>query len=115
MLDATKFCQMAGIEPVVLKAWVEAGWLSPQQRRQGWQFSTIDLMRVRLILDLGGPMGVNEEGIAVILHLVDQIHGLRRALRGATSPPSSVVRPIVSERASRAARTLSPARVKPQP
>lgn len=85
MIDTTEFCRMAGIGPTLLEAWIEAGWLSPPQGRQGWRFSTIDLMRARLILDLSGPMGVNDEGVAVILHLVDQIHGLRRALRGATS------------------------------
>jgi chaperone modulatory protein CbpM len=113
MYDAKTFCRMAGIEPAVLEAWVDAGWLSPQQGRQGWRFSTIDLMRVQLIFDLAGPMGINDEGIAVILHLVDQIHGLRRALRGATSPPSPAVRLVVPDRPSRAARTLLPARMKP--
>lgn len=89
MVDTTKFCRMAGVERVVLEAWIDAGWLSPRQGGQGRQFSGIDLVRARFILDLGGPMGVNDEGIAVILHLIDQIHGLRRALRGATTPPSS--------------------------
>lgn len=85
MTDMTQFCQMIGVERVVLEAWIDAGWVSPRQGRRGWQFSGIDLVRARFILDLGGPMGVNEEGIAVILHLVDQMNGLRRALRGATS------------------------------
>lgn len=85
MTDTTKFCEMAGIERSALETWIGAGWLLPLEDRQGWQFSGIDLIRVRLILDLGGPMGVNEEGIAVILHLVDQINGLRRALRGSAS------------------------------
>lgn len=85
MIDTTEFCRMAGIRPEQLEAWIEASWLSPSRARHGWRFSTIDLMRARLILDLSGPMGVNDEGVAVILHLVDQIHGLRRALRGATS------------------------------
>jgi hypothetical protein len=30
-------------------------------------------------------MGVNDEGVDVILGLLDQIHGLRRALLGVTS------------------------------
>jgi chaperone modulatory protein CbpM len=84
MIDTSEFCRMADIRPGQLEAWIEASWLSPSQGRHGWRFSTIDLMRARLILDLSGPMGVNDEGVAVILHLVDQIHGLRRALRGAT-------------------------------
>jgi chaperone modulatory protein CbpM len=85
MFDATEFCRMAGIQPTALEAWAEAGWIRPRQTRHGWRFSTIDLVRAELILDFHGPMGVNEEGIDVILHLVDQIHGLRRALRGAAS------------------------------
>lgn len=86
MTDTTEFSRLAGVEQVVLQAWIDAGWLSPRQGRQDWQFSDLDLVRVRLILDLGGPLGVNEEGISVILHLVDQIHGLRRALRSAITP-----------------------------
>ena len=42
-------------------------------------------MRAQFILDLSGPMGVNDEGVDVILGLLDQIHGLRRALLGVTS------------------------------
>jgi len=89
MVDTTQFCRMAGVERAVLEAWIEAGWLSPEQERQDRQFSSIDLVRAKLILDLSGPMGVNEEGIAVILHLLDQINGLRRALRGAAAASSS--------------------------
>jgi len=33
-----------------------------------------------LIRDLKADFGVNDEGVDVILHLVDQLHGLRRAL-----------------------------------
>lgn len=85
MTDTIKFCKVAGVERVALETWIEAGWLSPQQGQQGLQFSGVDLVRARLIVDLYGPMGVNAEGIGVILHLLDQIHGLRRALRGTTS------------------------------
>jgi chaperone modulatory protein CbpM len=83
MFDATEFCRMAGIQPTALDAWAEAGWIRPRQTRNGRRFSTIDLVRADLILDLRGQMGVNEDD--VVLHLVDQIHGLRRALRGAAS------------------------------
>jgi chaperone modulatory protein CbpM len=83
MLDATEFCRTAGIKATMLEAWIEAGWMCPKRSRSGWRFSAIELARAQLIFDLRGPMGVNEEGVAVILHLVDQIHGLRRALRRA--------------------------------
>ena len=86
MLDTTEFCRVAGLEATALEAWIETGWLHPIEARRGRRFSTIDLARARLILDLRGPMGVNDEGVTLVLHLVDQIHGLRRALRGVVSP-----------------------------
>ncbi|RUM23881.1 hypothetical protein EFQ99_17985 [Rhizobium vallis] len=85
MFDATEFCRISGIQQEALADWIEAEWLRPRQTHNGWRFSMIDLMRVQLVLDLQGQMGVNDEGVAVILHLLDQIHGLRRALRGTTS------------------------------
>ena len=40
----------------------------------------MDLARANLIHDLKDKMGVNDEGLGVILHLLDQMHALRRAL-----------------------------------
>jgi chaperone modulatory protein CbpM len=37
--------------------------------------------RVRLIRDLQVDFGLNAEGIAIVLHLLDQLHGLRSPLR----------------------------------
>ena len=43
----------------------------------------MDLARANLIRDLKDKMGVNDEGLDVVLHLVDQMHALRRALSAA--------------------------------
>ena len=43
----------------------------------------MDLARANLIRDLKDKMGVNDEGLGVILHLLDQMHALRRALAAA--------------------------------
>jgi chaperone modulatory protein CbpM len=40
----------------------------------------VDLARAQLIRDLRDDLGVNDEGISVILHLLDQVHGLRRSM-----------------------------------
>jgi chaperone modulatory protein CbpM len=85
MFDSTELCRQAGIQQAALDAWIEAGWLRPERERNDWRFTTIDLVRAQFILDLSGPMGVNDEGVDVILGLLDQIHGLRRALLGVTS------------------------------
>jgi chaperone modulatory protein CbpM len=85
MLDATELCREVGIQRTALDTWIEAGWVRPRRALNDWRFSTIDLLRAQFIVDLRGPMGVNDEGVAVILNLLDQIYGLRRALQGVTS------------------------------
>jgi chaperone modulatory protein CbpM len=66
------------VEERILAAWVEAGWLRPDA--PGRAFSALSLARADLIQDLFA-LGINEEGVPVILDLVDQLHGMRRALR----------------------------------
>ena len=39
-----------------------------------------DVARVRLIAELRNDLGVNEDAIPVVLRLLDQVYGLRRAL-----------------------------------
>ena len=38
------------------------------------------MRRAFFICDLKAEFGVNDEGIEIVLHLVDQMHGLRRAM-----------------------------------
>jgi chaperone modulatory protein CbpM len=83
-----EFLLSARLDAAALDAWVAAGWLAPSPRRliagsgleADAEFSETDVARAWLIHDLH-RMGINDEGIAVILDLIDQLHGLRRALR----------------------------------
>jgi chaperone modulatory protein CbpM len=81
MLSHDDFLREAGCERVELAAWVELGWLAPQGDPAGWRFHEVDVARVQLIRDLRDDLAVNEHGIGVVLDLVEQVHGLRRALR----------------------------------
>jgi chaperone modulatory protein CbpM len=63
-----------------VQAWITAGWLIPPQTEPELAFSDVDLARAQLIRDLHEDLGVNDEGISVILHLLDQMHGLRRSM-----------------------------------
>ena len=81
MLTTHEFRLRARLGARTLGAWIEAGWLLPRRNGEGERFSETDLARARLIRDLKHDMGVNDEGIPVILDLVDQVHGLRRTLR----------------------------------
>ena len=79
-MNDSEFCEHLEIEVTVLQVWVEQRWLVPRQAGSGWIFEEDDLARARLIQDLTGPMGVNNDGVDVAMQLLDQIHGLRGRL-----------------------------------
>ena len=79
-MNTQEFLAYTGLEVQTLNLWLEQRWLIPDQTFGGMNFSDVDLARARLIRDLKTGFGVNDEGIDVILHLLDQLHGLRRAL-----------------------------------
>jgi chaperone modulatory protein CbpM len=79
-LKTQEFIVTSGVQQTTLSLWLEQHWLVPEETPEGMSFSLGDVARARLIQDLTRDFGVNEEGIDVILHLVDQLHGMRRAL-----------------------------------
>jgi chaperone modulatory protein CbpM len=81
IMSKREFLTSSGIEAQTLEFWIEQQWLIPAQTGAETSFSDTDVARARLIRDLKGDFGVNDEGVDVILHLVDQLHGLRRALK----------------------------------
>ena len=84
-MEIQEFLVNAQLDRENLKAWIEAGWLVPDYEDNAWQFSGIDVARAQLIQDLKGDMGVNDEGIPIILDLLDQLYGLRATLNGIAS------------------------------
>ena len=79
-MDRREFLIRARADPAAVDRWVDAGWLAPGHVGGEWTYTEIDLARTRLIQDLTRDLGVNDEGIPIILGLVDQLHGLRRVL-----------------------------------
>jgi chaperone modulatory protein CbpM len=80
MISVQEFLLRTRVEHQSLEAWIHAGWLIPPQTEPELSFSDVDLARAQLIRDLRDDLGVNDEGISVILHLIDQVHGLRRSM-----------------------------------
>lgn len=80
IMSKQEFLARAGLEVQILDVWLEQQWLLPDQTPAGMDFSDMDVARAQLIRDLKTDLGVNDEGVDVILHLVDQLHGLRGAL-----------------------------------
>jgi chaperone modulatory protein CbpM len=85
MIDRPEFLILARLETETLDAWIEERWLLPREHDSGSTFSEVDVARAQLIRDLKQDLGVNDEGIGVILDLLDQLHGLRRTLRDLVS------------------------------
>jgi chaperone modulatory protein CbpM len=80
ILSKAEFLALSGMEHNTLNAWIEEEWLIPSRSSVELTFSEIDIARAQLIRDLQADFGVNDEGVGVILHLVDQLYGMRRTL-----------------------------------
>jgi chaperone modulatory protein CbpM len=78
-VNTVEFRLRAQLDEATLAAWIDAGWLLPG--RPDADFSEVELARAQMIHDLRDDLGVNDEGVTVILDLVDQIHGVRRTFR----------------------------------
>jgi chaperone modulatory protein CbpM len=79
-VDLENFLRESGIELSQLEFWVERTWVRPARSAPGLALTEADAARCLLIRDLKADFGVNDEGIDLVLHLIDQLHGLRRAL-----------------------------------
>lgn len=82
IITRLEFLARARLDQETLDIWIEEEWLVPGGTGGELVFSEADLARAQLILDLVGELGVNSEGVGVILHLLDQMHGLRSAMAG---------------------------------
>ncbi len=78
-MNRKEFLKSSGLQIQTLELWLEQQWLIPRQTSQGVRFTDIDVARARLIHELKNDFGANDEGIDVILHLMDQLHEMRRA------------------------------------
>jgi chaperone modulatory protein CbpM len=83
-----------------LTAWIERGWVRPENAESEPIFHDIDLARVRLIHDLRTAMRIEDETIPMILSLLDQVYdlraGLRAVLRAVEAQPEPVRQAIRS-------------------
>jgi chaperone modulatory protein CbpM len=80
MIPVHEFLLQAHVDRQRLDSWISEGWLIPQ-RQPELVFSEVDLARAELIRELKEDFGVNDPGVTLILHLLDQVHGLRRSMR----------------------------------
>jgi chaperone modulatory protein CbpM len=70
--------RITGIEGSVLVEYVRREWIQPAEETF---FDDEDLTRARLIRDLMDDFQVNDEGVPIILHLIDQLHCLHQEIK----------------------------------
>jgi chaperone modulatory protein CbpM len=80
IISKLDFLVRAQLDRETLEVWIEDEWLVPSGTATEPAFSEADLARAKLIRDLIQDLGVNDEGVGVILNLLDQVHGLRKAM-----------------------------------
>ena len=77
--------RFAELEPAELSRWVENRWIVPERdggpERSGWVFHEVDIARVELILDIRREFALDDEAMALVLSLLDQVYSLRRQMR----------------------------------
>ena len=80
IISKLDFLDRAQLDQETLEVWIEEEWLVPSETAGEPAFSEADLARAKLIRDLKQDLGVNDEGVGIILNLLDQMHGLRKAM-----------------------------------
>lgn len=73
--------RVEGLTVTRLRAFVAAECVAPDEREGRLVFREEDIARVRLLSELAEDFDLDPEASALVVSLVDQIHGLRVALR----------------------------------
>ena len=73
--------RFSALDSVELTRWVENRWVLPEEEDGRWLFHEVDIARVELILEIRRDFAVDDEAMALVLGLLDQLYSLRRQMR----------------------------------
>jgi chaperone modulatory protein CbpM len=80
MIELEALCVTIGRAPAEVRGWIAAGWVMPTELTEPPRFAEADAARVRLIAELRYELQIEEDDLALVLSLLDQVYGLRRQL-----------------------------------
>lgn len=88
---------VSDLTPEQLDRYIRAGVVQPVQSQDGPLFREIDIARLSLIVDLAEGYHLNDEAMALVMSLLDQLHGLHGDMRAlldavAQKPPETRAR-----------------------
>ena len=82
--DLETLARLAGLHPALVSEYIRLGLLDPArseaQAEHEWRFDDRDLHTLLRIQRLRSELGINLNGVAVILELLQQISDLQREL-----------------------------------
>ena len=81
MLKRTEFIARVNIDEETLEIWLSEQWILPLHEEDQEAFTEADIARARLIRELEHDFGINQPGVGVALHLLDQLHSANALLK----------------------------------
>ncbi len=76
LLEVARNC---GVDQNVIRQFIQEQWIVPYDKNQ-MQLDEEDVERIKLITELQ-DLGVNDEAVPIILHLIDQLNLYHQGLR----------------------------------
>ena len=74
--EITEVVEFFSVKKILITQCIEQKWIDPADP-ETQKLDQEDISRINFIQELKERMGVNDEAVPIILHLVDQIHCLR--------------------------------------
>ena len=81
MTLAAVLAEVGGLDEAELVGWVERRWVRAERTDEGYRFRAVDVARVHLIREIRHDFAVDEDTMALVLSLLDQVYRLRRQVR----------------------------------
>ena len=90
-----------GLRQPDLERWIAEAWVRPDRGEQGYVFRPIDVVRVRLIVELHQTMALDDEALSMVLSLLDQLYDARRQLHQLRHTIAQALPPELQDRLAR--------------
>lgn len=93
------------VERVELTTWIERRWVRPTHTPEGFFFDDVDEARIALIRELSQDLLVDDEALAMVLNLLDQLYAARQMLRTVEDAIEACPEPVRREIRARLTRS----------
>ena len=83
IIKFSEACELCGVNTELVIHFIQEDWIRPADE-QFMELDEEDLARIRLIQQLQQDFGVNDEGVSIILPLLDQLNRVHLEIEKST-------------------------------